>query len=65
MPRRAGSIWMPVCAAGVKNWIGRAFGVSAERLHLLDGIPGWAIAGFAAANRIDVVVMGSIRRNLL
>lgn len=45
--------------------LGRQFGVPPEHLHLLDGIPGWAIAGFAAANRTDVVVMGSIQRRLL
>ena len=45
--------------------LGKEFGIPAERLHLLDGIPGWAIAGFAAENRIDVVVMGSIQRNFL
>jgi universal stress protein E len=32
---------------------------------MLDGNPGPAIAGFASENGIDVVVMGSIRRNFL
>jgi universal stress protein E len=45
--------------------LGKQFGIPAGRLHLLDGIPGWALAEFAAANRIDVVVMGSIQRNFL
>ncbi|WIG54601.1 MAG: hypothetical protein OJF61_000387 [Rhodanobacteraceae bacterium] len=45
--------------------LGKKFGVPVERLHLLDGIPGWAIAEFATTNQIDVVVMGSIQRNFL
>lgn len=45
--------------------LGKKFGIPAERLHLLDGIPGWAIAEFATKNRIDVVVMGSVQRNFL
>jgi len=45
--------------------LGKKFGIPAERLHLLDGIPGWAIAEFATVNQIDVVVMGSIQRNFL
>jgi universal stress protein E len=45
--------------------LGKEFGIPSERLHLLDGIPAWAIAGFATENRIDVVVMGSIQRNFL
>lgn len=45
--------------------LGKQFGIPAERLHLLDGIPGWAIAEFARTNQIDVVVMGSIQRNFL
>lgn len=45
--------------------LGRAFGVPSERLHMLDGAPGPAIAGFTAERGIDVVVMGSIRRNFL
>ena len=45
--------------------LGKKFGIPSGRLHLLDGIPGWAIADFAAGNRIDVVVMGSIQRNFL
>jgi len=45
--------------------LGKKFGIPPERLHLLDGIPGWAIAEFAAANRVDVVVMGSVQRSFL
>jgi universal stress protein E len=45
--------------------LGKKFGIPKDRLHLLDGIPGWAIAEFAAANRVDVVVMGSVQRNFL
>lgn len=44
---------------------GKDHGIPPERLHMLDGAPGPAIAGFAAENRIDVVVMGSIRRGFL
>jgi universal stress protein E len=40
-------------------------GIPKDRLHMLDGIAGREIAGFAAANGIDVVVMGSIQRNFL
>src|SRR5690348_204578 len=50
---------------GALRDLGREFGIPAGRLHLLDGIPGWAIARYAAANRIDIVVMGSIQRNFL
>jgi universal stress protein E len=45
--------------------LGKKFGIPAERLHLLDGIPGWTIAEFVTTNQIDVVVMGSIQRNFL
>ncbi|WHZ18037.1 MAG: hypothetical protein OJF55_000186 [Rhodanobacteraceae bacterium] len=45
--------------------LGKQYGVPPSRLHLIDGIPGWAIPEFAAANAIDVVVMGSIQRNFL
>jgi universal stress protein E len=45
--------------------LGRKFGIAPARLHVLDGIPGWAIAGFASENKTDVVVMGSIQRNFL
>lgn len=45
--------------------LGKAFSVPSERLHMLDGAPGPAIAGFVAEHGIDVVVMGSIRRNFL
>lgn len=45
--------------------LGKEFGIPPQHLHLLDGIPGWAIAEFAAANTIDVVVMGSIQRSFL
>lgn len=45
--------------------LGKEFGIAPERLHMLDGIPGRAIAEFAAANRIDVVVMGSVQRGFL
>lgn len=45
--------------------LGKDYGVPSQRLHMLDGIPGWAISEFAAANQIDVVVMGSIQRNFL
>lgn len=45
--------------------LGKKFGIPTERLHLLDGIPGWTIAEFATTNQIDVVVMGSIQRNFL
>lgn len=45
--------------------LGREYGIPSKRLHMLDGIPGWAITEFAAENRIDVVVMGSIQRNFL
>lgn len=45
--------------------LGKEFGIPPERLHMLDGIPGRAIAEFAAANRIDVVVMGSVQRGFL
>lgn len=45
--------------------LGKEFGIPPERLHMLDGVPGRAIAEFAAANRIDVVVMGSVQRGFL
>lgn len=45
--------------------LGKEFGVPQARLHMLDGNPGVAIAEFASANKIDVVVMGSIQRNFL
>lgn len=45
--------------------LGKDLNIPPERLHVLDGVPGPAIAEFAAANRIDVVVMGSIQRNFL
>ncbi len=50
---------------GALQELGKEFGIPPGRLHMLDGIPGWAIAEHAAANRVDVVVMGSIQRNFL
>lgn len=50
---------------GALQELGKEFGISPGHLHLLDGIPGWAIAEFAADHAIDVVVMGSIQRNAL
>jgi universal stress protein E len=45
--------------------LGRKFDIPPERLHMLDGVPGLAIAEFAAANQTDVVVIGTIQRNFL
>lgn len=44
---------------------GKRHGVPQAHLHLLDGIPGRAIADFAAKHGVDVVVMGSVQRNFL
>ncbi len=45
--------------------LGKKFGIPPGHLYVLDGTPGWAIAGFAAENGVDVVVMGSIQRTFL
>lgn len=45
--------------------LGKTFGIPGERLHLLGGISGRAIAKFASAHHVDVVVMGSIQRSFL
>lgn len=68
------SAWMPdlELIEQFRTWhrtalqnLGKEFGIPPQRLHLLDGIPGWAIAEFARSNRTDVVVMGSVQRNFL
>ena len=45
--------------------LGKEFGVPQERLHMLDGMPELKIPEFAAANRIDVVVMGTVQRSFM
>jgi universal stress protein E len=45
--------------------LGKEFGIPPERLHMLDGAPDLKIAEFAAANQIDVAVMGSIQRSFM
>ena len=45
--------------------LGKTFGIPDARLHLLDGFSGRAIAEFASAHHVDVVVMGSVQRSFL
>ena len=40
--------------------VGAEFGVAAERLHMLSGVPETTLAAFAAARRYDVVVLGAL-----
>jgi universal stress protein E len=40
--------------------VGAVFGVAAERLHVLSGVPETTLAVFAAARRYDVVVLGAL-----
>ena len=40
--------------------VGAEFGIAAERLHLLSGVPETTLTVFAAARRYDVVVLGAL-----
>lgn len=42
--------------------LGREFSVPPTNMHVLDGDPARAIAGFAATHQVDLVVMGSVYR---
>jgi len=42
--------------------LGKQFGVPPAGMHVLDGDPARAISGFAAAQHVDLVVMGSVYR---
>ncbi|MGH8293240.1 MAG: universal stress protein [Gammaproteobacteria bacterium] len=45
--------------------LAREYRVPPAQLHLLDGRPDQVIAEFAAAQKCDVVVMGTVQRNFL
>lgn len=42
--------------------LGKQHGIAPSHLHVLDGDPARAIIGFAAARKVDLVVMGSVYR---
>lgn len=45
--------------------LGKEFGISPARLHMLDGRPDRSIAEFATKHWSEVVVMGTVQRNFL